>query len=337
MSDRNLDAARIKKLVRFRIFQFSPCPPPSPRSLPHNSHHDFLSGPRAARCDLNVERVMRYRPYSMPDLTARLHAMHVYIHTHGDVCRSNRNGIPRINNALCVVLLDTRTIAVAVIVNAHEINNHVFVTMHATWARLYSRSSLEACARARAHAYARTHAPRTHALADLGQTEMEFRLIMQIHARTRLSIRLVDGFRAFRYYFKCWWKSICFSLSLSLSMDNINEVSRHVLCRQIRFSLFWELYTRARTLHIFLMYVLVLCMCARNARESSRISVSLAHVNGWCETCTKFDARIDVSLPQCMLHFPTVMSLRISAILNEIMRALATFPAYIYIYIYIDM
>jgi len=190
---------------------------------------------------------------------ARLHAIHVYTYIHGDVCRSNRNGIPRINNALyVVVLLDTRTIAVVVIVNAHEINNHVFVTMHATWARVYSRSSLKrACARARAHAYARTHA-RTHARTQACSrgSRSNWNGIQANNANTcadKTVNNTVDGFRAFRYYFKCN-ESRFVSLSLSLSrvlisdenlhfMDNISEVSRHVLCRQIRcFSLFWELY-----------------------------------------------------------------------------------------------
>jgi len=71
----------------------------------------------------------------------------------------------------------------------------------------------------RAHPYARTHArthARRHALADLGQTEMEFRLIMQIHVRTRLSIILLTDFAHSATILNVMKVDLFLSLSLSL-------------------------------------------------------------------------------------------------------------------------
>lgn len=48
------------------------------------------------------------------------------MYTYDDVCRSNHNGIPRINNALS----ESRALARRVVVNAREINNRAFVRAH---------------------------------------------------------------------------------------------------------------------------------------------------------------------------------------------------------------
>jgi len=217
MSDRNLDAAIEKRRSSsgFRIFsKFF-------RNFFDRSIIEFgriaisfpalCSGPR---CDLNVEHVTRYRPYSMPDLTARLHAIHVYTYTNGDVCRSNRNGIPRINNALYVVLLghahDRRRSHCQCAWNKQSCVRYDARNVSARVFALIIRS-------VRARACVRTHA-RTHACSR--ESRSNWNGIQANNANTYADKtalnKSVHRFRAFRYYFKHQWKSICFSLSLSL-------------------------------------------------------------------------------------------------------------------------
>jgi len=131
-------------------------------------------------------------------------------------------------------------------------------------------------------------------------------------------------------------------------MDNIGKVSRHVLCRQTRcFSLFRELHTRAltrgiymyvhahtcarvRAIHIFIIYLVYMYYCVRAMCENRRALPSLSHI--WYGTCTKFSARINISLPLYVTFSHNYIFIQLyTAVLNELCTP-ATPTKYAYTY-----